>query len=68
MSVLQRHWKTLSVSLMDSLVTISMNYPKANAMSPDLLNELIQVFNQASDDNRVKGVLLRSNLRYSLNQ
>ncbi len=40
-----------------------MNRPKVNAMSPELLNELIQVFNQASNDQQVRGVHLRSNLK-----
>jgi len=64
MSILQHQWKTLSVSLADAILTISMNRPKANAMSPELLNDLIEAFNQASHDNKVKGVLLRSNLKY----
>ncbi len=64
MSLLQHQWKTLSISLADAILTISMNRPKANAMSPELLNELIHAFNQASDDNKIKGVLLRSNLKY----
>ncbi|CAF3766260.1 unnamed protein product [Rotaria socialis] len=62
MSLLQQHWKTLSISLTDTILTISMNRPKANAMSPELLNELIHAFNQASNDDKIKGVLLRSNL------
>ena len=65
MAILQRSWKTLSVSLTDAILTISMNRPKANAMSAELLNELIDAFHQASDDHHVNGVLLRSNLRYS---
>ncbi|CAF5190963.1 unnamed protein product, partial [Rotaria magnacalcarata] len=44
------------------------NRPKANAMSPELLNELIHAFNQASNDNKIKGVLLRSNLRHTFVQ
>jgi hypothetical protein len=64
MAALQHQWKALSVSLTDAILTISMNRPKANAMSPELLNELIQAFNQASNDNNIKGVLLRSNLKY----
>lgn len=63
MSFLKHQWKTLSVSLVDTILTISMNRPKVNAMSPELLNELIQAFNQASNDHQVKGVLLRSNLK-----
>ncbi|CAF1461655.1 unnamed protein product [Rotaria sordida] len=62
MSLLQQTWKTLSISLTDTILTISMNRPKANAMSPELLNELIQAFNQVSNDKKIKGVLLRSNL------
>jgi uncharacterized membrane protein YukC len=64
MSLLHNQWKALSVSLTDAILTISMNRPKANAMSPELLNELIQAFNQASNDKQIKGVLLRSNLKY----
>jgi len=64
MSIIQNQWKTLSISLTDAILTISMNRPKVNAMSPELLNELIQAFNQASNDKKVKGVLLRSNLKY----
>jgi enoyl-CoA hydratase/carnithine racemase len=63
MSLLKHQWKTLSISLTDAILTISMNRPKANALSPELLNELIQTFNQASDAKQVKGVLLRSNLK-----
>lgn len=62
MSFLRRQWKTLNVSLADTILTISMNRPKANAMSPELLNELIEAFHQASIENNVRGVLLRSNL------
>ena len=63
MGWIQQQWKTLVVSLTDAVLTISMNRPKANAMSPDLLNELMQAFHQASDDKHVRGVLLRSNLK-----
>jgi len=61
MAALQHHWKTLSVSLADAILTISMNRPKVNALGPDLLSELTQAFDHASKDNTVKGVLLRSN-------
>jgi 1,4-dihydroxy-2-naphthoyl-CoA synthase len=64
MAGLQRPWTTLNVSLVDTLLTISMNRPKANAMSADLLNELIEIFRQASDNDHISGVLLRSNLKY----
>ncbi len=64
MSILQHQWKTLSISLADTIPTISMNRPKANAISSELLNELIQVFNQASNDNKIRGVHLRCNLKY----
>lgn len=64
MATLQRSWKALNVSLTDAIVTISMNRPKANAMSAELLNELIDAFHQASVDRHVKGVLLRSSLKY----
>lgn len=40
-----------------------MNRPKANAMSSELLNELIQAFHQASNDQQIRGVHLRSNLK-----
>ncbi|UJR20614.1 hypothetical protein I4U23_023739 [Adineta vaga] len=59
---LQHQWKTLSVSFLDTILTVSMNRPKANAMSPELLNELKEIFNQVSKENKIKGVLLRSNL------
>lgn len=64
MALLQHNWKTLSVSITNSILTVSMNRPKANAMSPELLNDLIQIFDQASIENKIKGVLLRSNLKY----
>jgi enoyl-CoA hydratase/carnithine racemase len=64
MSILQNQWKTLSTSLTDAILTISMNRPKANGLSPELLDELIQAFDQASNDKKIKGVLLRSNLKY----
>ena len=41
-----------------------MNRRKANAISEELLNELIQIFNQASIDHSIKDVFLRSNLKY----
>ncbi len=63
MSFIKHQWKTLSISLRDTILTISMNRPKVNAMSPELLNELIQVFNQASNDQQVRGVHLRSDLK-----
>ncbi|CAF1348354.1 unnamed protein product [Adineta steineri] len=62
MLALKHQWKTLSLSFTDAILTISMNRPKANAMSPELLNELTDAFNQASNDNKMRGVLLRSNL------
>ena len=63
MGLIQQQWKTLIVSLTDAVLTISMNRPKANAMSPDLLDELMQAFHHASNDNHVRGVLLRSTLK-----
>ena len=63
MLALQQQWRTLSLSFADAILTVSMNRPKANAMSPDLLNELIEIFNQASKEDKIKGVLLRSNLK-----
>ncbi len=63
MSFIKHQWKTLSISLRDTILTISMNRPKVNAMSPELLNELIQAFNQASNDQQVRGVHLRSDLK-----
>lgn len=66
MAFLQRQWKTLNVSLVDAILTLSMNRPKANAMSAELLNELIDAFQHASSETSVRGVLLRSNLRYDL--
>lgn len=65
MLALQQQWRTLSLSFSNAILTVSMNRPKANAMSPELLNELIDIFNQASSENNIKGVLLRSNLKYS---
>ncbi|CAM4903257.1 unnamed protein product [Rotaria socialis] len=61
MAVLQQHLKTLSVSLADAILTISMNRPKVNAMSAELLNDLEQAFDHASKNNHIKGVHLRSN-------
>ncbi|CAF2135669.1 unnamed protein product [Rotaria magnacalcarata] len=61
MAVLQQHLKTLSVSLTDAILTISMNRPKVNAMSVELLNDLEQAFDHASKNNHIKGVHLRSN-------
>jgi len=66
MAALQQHWKTLSVSLADAILTISMNRPKVNAMSIGLLNDLEQAFDHASKNDKIKGVHLRSNFRYSL--
>ena len=62
MSITSQQWKTLSLSVVDKILTISMNRPKANAMSPSLLDELIQAFDTASKETSIKGVLLRSSL------
>lgn len=64
MAALQQ-WKTLSVSLADAIFTISMNRPKVNAMSIGFLNDLEQAFDHASKNDKIKGVHLRSNFRYS---
>lgn len=64
MAALQNQWRTLSVSLADAILTISMNRPKVNAMSTELLNDLIQAFEHASNNKQIKGVHLRSNLKY----
>ncbi len=64
MAVLQKSWKTLSVSLVDKIMTISMNRPKVNAMSIGLLEDLDQAFDHASKNDNVRGVHLRSNFRY----
>ncbi|CAF4356983.1 unnamed protein product, partial [Adineta steineri] len=60
-AAIQQHWKNLSISLKDAILTISMNRPKVNAMSIELLNDLEQAFNHASKNDNVKGVHLRSN-------
>ncbi|CAF1348371.1 unnamed protein product [Adineta steineri] len=60
-AAIQQHWKNLSISLKDAILTISMNRPKVNAMSIELLNDLEQAFNHASKNDDVKGVHLRSN-------
>jgi enoyl-CoA hydratase/carnithine racemase len=65
MAGLQQYWKTLSVSLADAILTISMNRPKVNAMSIELLNDLEQAFDHASKNDNIKGVHLRSNFRYA---
>lgn len=65
MAVLQQHLKTLNVSLANAILTISMNRPKVNAMSIELLDELDQAFKHASKNDSVKGVHLRSNIGYS---
>lgn len=64
MSFLKQIWKTLNLSLKNTILTVSMNRPKANAMSIELLDELIQVFNQTSVEQDIRGVLLRSDLKY----
>ncbi|UJR20613.1 hypothetical protein I4U23_023738 [Adineta vaga] len=61
MAALQQRWKTLSVSFTNAILTISMNRPKANAMSIEFLNDLEQAFDHASKDDTIKGVHLRSN-------
>ncbi|CAF1193853.1 unnamed protein product [Rotaria sordida] len=61
MAALQQHWKNLSVSLADAILTISMNRPKVNALSIGLLNDLDQAFDYASKNDHIKGVHLRSN-------
>ncbi|CAF1224368.1 unnamed protein product [Rotaria sp. Silwood1] len=62
MAALPQHWKNLTVSLADAILTVSMNRPKVNAMSIGLLNELEQAFDHASKTNHIKGVHLRSNI------
>ncbi|CAF1467383.1 unnamed protein product [Rotaria magnacalcarata] len=61
MAALQQHWKNLSVSLANAILTISMNRPKVNAMSIGLLSDLEQAFDHASKNDHIKGVHLRSN-------
>jgi hypothetical protein len=68
MAVVQQCWKTLSLSLADAIFTISMNRPKVNAMTIELLNDLEQAFDHASKNDNIKGVHLRSNLRYTSNR
>lgn len=63
MAALQKQWRTLSVSLADAILTISMNRPKVNAMSEELLNDLNQAFDHASNNNQIRGVHLRSNMK-----
>lgn len=63
MSFLKSQWRTLNLSMIDTILTVSMNRPKANAMSAELLNELIDVFNHASNDQHIRGIHLRSNLK-----
>ncbi|CAF1036756.1 unnamed protein product [Didymodactylos carnosus] len=53
-------FKTLAVSVSDSIMTIVMKRPKVNAMNSELLTDLARVFQQASTASEVKGVLLRS--------
>jgi enoyl-CoA hydratase/carnithine racemase len=64
MASLQQGWKTLSISLVDKILTISMNRPKVNSMSIGLLEDLDQAFDHASKNDNIKGVHLRSNFRY----
>ncbi|CAF5123679.1 unnamed protein product, partial [Rotaria sp. Silwood1] len=61
MAAVQQHWKNLSVSLVDAILTISMNRPKVNVVSIGLLNDLEQAFDHASKNDHIKGVHLRSN-------
>ena len=64
MASLQRQWKTLGVSLVDTILTLSIHRPKVNAMSIELLTDLAQAFDHASKNDAIKGVHLRSGLRY----
>ena len=63
-SSLKQSWKTLNVSLVNRILTISMNRPKVNSMTVGLLTDLEQAFDHASTDEQIKGVHLRSNLKY----
>lgn len=57
--LLKYQWRYLNLSMMDAILTVSMNRPKANAMSTEFLHELIDVFNHASNDQQIRGILLR---------
>lgn len=63
-SCLKQSWKTLNVSLANRILTISMNRPKVNSMTVGLLTDLEQAFDHASTDDQIKGVHLRSNMKY----
>lgn len=63
-NLIKQSWKTLNVSLVDRIFTISMNRPKVNSMSIELLNDLEQAFDYASENEQIKGVHLRSNMKY----
>jgi len=56
-------WKTLNVSLKETIMIISMNRPKVNAMSTELMNDLEQAFDHASNNENIRGVHLRSNFK-----
>lgn len=60
---MKQSWKTLNVSLVDKIFTISMNRPKVNSMTIEFLTDLEQAFDHASKNEQIKGVHLRSNLK-----
>lgn len=60
--------KTLNVSLVNRILTISMNRPKVNSMTEGLLNDLEQAFDYASTNEQIRGVHLRSNMKYYFHQ
>jgi len=61
--MVSNQFKTLSIKLTESIMTISMARPKVNAMSVELLNDLDRAFSEASAKKDVKGVLLCSDLK-----
>lgn len=61
--IIVKMWKTLNVSLKETIMIISMNRPKVNAMSTELMNDLEQAFDHASNNENIRGVHLRSNFK-----
>lgn len=54
-----QNYKTLKTELNNNILQINLNRPdKLNALSSELLNELLQVFEQARDDKNIKALLI----------
>jgi 2-(1,2-epoxy-1,2-dihydrophenyl)acetyl-CoA isomerase len=52
--------ETIHTELVDGIQTITMNHPKANALSLEMINLLLKAFHAAGQEPQARAVLLRS--------